>query len=236
MPAPFRFKQFSVAHDQCAHKVGTDGVLLGAWASQRHPRHILDVGTGSGVIALMMAQRFPQTQVTGIELHTASAQQAKENVQKSAFAKQVQILQGDFLKYDFENKYDLILSNPPFFKGVYSSGKEERDRARHEQFLPQNDFLQKAAELLDPAGSLVIILPRAEGEAFITAATQILTPLHLHRKCRVHGSPSAPEKRLMLQFGFDPLEPQFERLVLRDAFGDFSSEYRQLTRDFYLHF
>ena len=163
---PFQFKQFSISHDKCAHKVGTDGVLLGAWAGVENPKHILDVGSGSGLIALMLSQRFPNAQVTGIELDTPSAIQAKENADNSPFKGRVEIVKGDFLQFTFAEKFDLIVSNPPFFKGNTSTGKTERDRARHEEHLPQAEFLQKAISILSKQGMLALILPREEGSFF----------------------------------------------------------------------
>src|SRR5690606_511108 len=128
----FRFKEFTVYHDRCAHKVGTDGVLLGAWTKAGSPEHILDIGSGSGVISLMLAQRFPGAKVTGIELDQASYEQSLENIQNSPFRDYIQILQGDFITKALPGKFDLIVSNPPFFKNAMLSGKSERDKARHE--------------------------------------------------------------------------------------------------------
>ncbi|HAD98424.1 MAG TPA: hypothetical protein DCG19_13520, partial [Cryomorphaceae bacterium] len=113
----FHFKQFTIHHNRCAHKVGTDGVLLGAWAQAPSPLHILDIGSGSGLIALMLAQRFPHAQITGIELDHDSYLQSMENVEASPFSERVHILHADFRNYNFEGKtFDLIVSNPPFFE------------------------------------------------------------------------------------------------------------------------
>ena len=233
---PFRFKQFSIAHDRCAHKVGTDGVLLGAWVKAENPQAILDAGTGSGVIALMLAQRFPGAMVTGIELDESSADQARENTANSPFADRVTIIQGDFLNYSFQQKFDLIVSNPPFFKGNTSTGKLERDKARHEEHLPQKDFIQKAASLLSPEGKLAMILPKEEGIEFLKTCSENPIPLHPHLHTRVYGSPSAPEKRWLLELGFEKNECRIDSLMLRDEQGNFSSHYRELTKDFYLNF
>src|SRR6056297_3070564 len=118
MPANvFHFKQFSVHQDRCAMKVGTDGVLLGAWAGTNiQPRKILDVGTGTGLIALMMAQRFPDATIQGLEIEPEAAEQAQENVTRSPFAERVKIEHGDFFNWDTREQYDLIVSNPPFYQ------------------------------------------------------------------------------------------------------------------------
>ncbi len=230
---PFRFKQFSVAHHRCAHKVGTDGVLLGAWVKAENPKTILDVGTGSGVIALMLAQRFPEAQITAIEMDHDSAEQAKENAASSPFAERIQIRCGDFLQHLFRDEFDLIVSNPPFFKGNTSSGKPPRDRARHEQHLPHEPFIANVCCLLSPGGTFALILPKEEGEQFIE---QCSSSLFLQRQTSGKGSPTSPIKRFLLQFGKEPALLQKDSLTLRNDEGSFSQTYRELTRDFYLNF
>ncbi|WP_417602104.1 tRNA1(Val) (adenine(37)-N6)-methyltransferase [Owenweeksia hongkongensis] len=229
---PFSFKQFSISHDKCAHKVGTDGVLLGAWSNAKNAKYILDIGTGSGLIALMLAQRFPKSTVTGIELHKPSFLQASENASTSPFAERLNMINGDFLHFAFAEKYDLIVSNPPFYKGNTSTGKSERDRARHEEYLPQPAFLAKATELLSPKGRLAVILPKEEGELFIKEAQR--QGLYLIRLTRIFGSPNAPEKRWLLELSFENLSIQENHLTIRDESGSRSEEYQILTKDFYL--
>ncbi len=233
---PFKFKQFSIAHDRCAHKVGTDGVLLGAWAESNHPKRILDVGSGSGLIALMLAQRFPMARVTGIEMHSPSARQASENAAASPFADRIDIIEGDFLKQPFECTFDLIVSNPPFFKAGYHSGKDERDRARQEEFLPQRPFLNKVEELLNPSGHLAVILPRAEARDFITQTLTLTRPLHLQKLLKIKGSPTAADKRWLLQLGFEKGDASTAYFRLREENGQYSEQYRELTREFHPDF
>lgn len=229
---PFRFKQFSISHDKCAHKVGTDGVLLGAWAQAENPKSVLDVGTGSGLIALMMAQKFPHAQVSGIELDEPSFIQATENAEHSPFSDHTHILKGDFLKYAFAEKFDLIVSNPPFYKGNTSTGKSERDRARHEEHLPQKDFLEKAVSILAPAGKIAVILPNEEGEQFEKEAHNL--GLNLNKLTKVLGSPSAPVKRWLLEFSFSTSQVETDEITVRDEEGNRSLAYQKLTQDFYL--
>ena len=229
---PFRFKQFSIFHDKCAHKVGTDGVLLGAWVNANNPKSILDVGTGSGLIALMMAQKFPQALVSGIELDEPSFIQATENVKNSPFSDRTHILKEDFLKYAFAEKFDLIVSNPPFYKGNTSTGKTERDRARHEAHLPQKDFLEKAISILAPEGKLAVILPNEEGEQFEKEAS--LLGLHLNKLTKVLGSPSAPIKRWLMEFSFNASQTETDEITIRDTESNRSSDYKKLTQDFYV--
>lgn len=229
---PFRFKQFSISHDKCAHKVGTDGVLLGAWVQAENPKSVLDVGTGSGLIALMMAQKFPHALVNGIELDEPSFIQATENAEHSPFSDRTDILKGDFLKYAFAEKFDLIVSNPPFYKGNTSTGKSERDRARHEKHLPQKDFLEKAVSILAPAGKIAVILPNEEGEQFEKEAHNL--GLNLNKLTKVLGSPSAPVKRWLLEFSFSTSQVETDEITVRDEEGNRSLAYQKLTQDFYL--
>lgn len=229
---PFRFKQFSISHDKCAHKVGTDGVLLGAWAQAENPKSVLDVGTGSGLIALMMAQKFPHALVNGIELDEPSFIQATENAKHSPFSDRTHILKGDFLKYAFVEKFDLIVSNPPFYKGNTSTGKSERDRARHEEHLPQKNFLEKAISILAPAGKIAVILPNEEGEQFEKEAHNL--GLYLNKLTKVSGSPSAPVKRWLMEFSFGTSQVETDDITVRDEEGNRSLAYQKLTQDFYL--
>ncbi len=231
---PFHFKQFSIAHDRCAHKVGTDGVLLGAWIEGENPQHILDVGTGSGLIALMLAQRFPKSKITGIELDQPSAEQANENAANSPFSNRMEIINDDFLTHAFTENFDLIVSNPPFFKGNTSSGKTERDRARHEEYLPQNKFLEKAATLLSPKGKLAVILPKEEAQEFISLAETF--SLFLSRLTKVYGRPGAEDKRWLVEVGFGKIDISKNAFILRNEDANYSAEYRDLTKDFHLEF
>lgn len=229
---PFRFKQFSISHDKCAHKVGTDGVLLGAWAQANKPQSILDIGTGSGLIAIMLAQKFSQSKVVGIELDEPSFLQAEANAANSPFSERVQIINDDFLKHTFEHKFDLIVSNPPFYRGNTSTGKKERDRARHEEHLPQKDFIQKVTSVLSPEGKLIVILPDEEGEQFEKESNK--QGLFLNRLAKVSGSPSAPIKRWLMELSCLPMAKIEESLTVRDNEGQRSEAYKEITKDFYL--
>ncbi len=228
---PFHFKQFSITHDRCAHKVGTDGVLLGAWVNADNPKCILDVGTGSGLIALMLAQRFTSSKITGIELDHPSVEQANENATNSPFSNRMEIINDDFLTHPFPEKYNLIVSNPPFFKGNTSSGKTERDRARHEEYLPQNKFLEKAASLLSPKGKLAVILPKDEAQEFISLAETF--SLFPSRLTKVYGRPGAEDKRWLLEMGFEKSDKKETALTLRDEGGNWSESYKKLTKGFH---
>lgn len=210
-------------------------MLLGAMAFHSHPKQILDVGTGSGLIALMLAQRYPRSQVTGIELHGPSAEQARENAASSPFADRLQILHGDFLEYSFGQQFELIVSNPPFFRGNTSTGNPQRDRARHEEFLPQGKFLAKAASLLEPGGILAVILPRKEAQNFRETAAAPDIGLKLHHCTRIYGTPNAEDKRWLLQLGTEDRQVEEMDFTFRKKDGSYTEGYRELTREFHPH-
>lgn len=207
-------------------------MLLGSWVQAENPKSIMDIGTGSGLIAFMMAQKFPHALVSGIELDNPSFIQATENSKNSPFTDRMQILQGNFLQYTFTEKFDLIVSNPPFYQGNTSTGKDERDRARHEEHLPQSAFLAKAVQLLKPEGKLAVVLPKEEGAEFVDEAQN--HQLYVSRLTRVFGSPEAPEKRWLLEFSFKQTTIIEDRLTIRDTDGQRSEAYKNLTKDFYL--
>ncbi len=178
----FRFQQFTIHDDRCAMKVGTDGVLLGAWcqmppsstdSASTSTLKILDVGTGSGLVALMLAQRFPQTHITALELEVAAAQQAHENVTSSPFSAQVEVKQGDFLAEDWcpQASFDAIVSNPPYFEETLLSPNQQRAQARHVHHgLTFEALTQQSAKLLKSGGWLQVILPKSAQQHFVRSA------------------------------------------------------------------
>lgn len=230
----FRFKQFIINQDQCAHKVGTDGVLLGTWVRHFNPKKILDVGSGSGLISLMLAQRFPKAHITGIEKDQASFLQSQQNIQESSFKDRVTISHNDFLSCDLKEHFDLIVSNPPFFKGAHTSGKEERDNARHELSLPHHILVEKAKSVLTKEGIFSVILPSEEAQEFVTICES--QGLFENYRTEIKGQPDAPIKRWLMEFSFEPNTLKHTQLVLRDGEGNFSKAYKNLTQDFYLNF
>lgn len=229
----FTFKKFTVHHDLCAHKVGTDGVLLGAWAHHQKPQSILDIGSGSCLISLMLAQRFPLAHITSVEIHLESFTQGKQNINQSPFSHSISSLHGDFLQLDLKQQFDLIVSNPPFFKGVYSSGKQERDQARHEHALPHEEMLKKAAALLKPGGHIALVLPTEEADLLIAQSSTL--NLYLKEELVVLGHPSAEAKRKLILFSNNLTSCTSKKLVLRNESNQWSEDYKALTRDFYLN-
>ena len=230
----FRFRQFEISQDRCAMKVGTDGVLLGAWALGGN--RILDIGSGTGLISLMMAQRFPQAQVVGIDMDGDACLQARENVTNSPFADRVKIencrLQ-DYVCQDEVQHFDAIVSNPPFFVDSLKNPDSKRAMARHADTLPFRDLWKGVARLLDEDGNFSVVLPVAVMENFI--AEGCVSGFCLVRQCQVKTVERKAPKRCLLTFSrhrkmdFDKVEE-----VMMDSTGERSVWYKKLTDEFYL--
>ena len=191
-----RFKQFTVWQDQCGMKVGTDGCLLGAWAHGGH--RILDIGTGMGIMALMMAQRFETARVTAIDIDAAAVRQASDNVSRSPFSARIQVEQADILAYHAAESYDTIVSNPPFFIDSLASPDEQRTLARHAQSLSYEALTHAAAQLLSDEGEFSVVVPFDYRSRMESAAA--LASLSLCRSCAVRTSPRKPPRRYLLAF------------------------------------
>ena len=220
----FRFKQFFIEDSKCAMKVGTDGVLLGAWVPTGS--RILDVGTGSGLIARMLMQRCPEAEVEGIDIDEAAVEQAKGNGVK-AFCARLQEWQGT---------YDLIVSNPPYFQNSLKNPDEGRKTARHTDTLSYAELVKHSARLLSEGGQLAVILPaEAENEVRQLAAGE---ELYLTRVTRVYSKENKKPKRVLLAFQLKIEDLRFEiledSLVLEDEKGGRSLPYQELCKEFYL--
>ncbi|MGN0234773.1 MAG: tRNA1(Val) (adenine(37)-N6)-methyltransferase [Paludibacteraceae bacterium] len=233
----FRFRQFTVWHDRCAMKVGTDGVLLGAWAGDTGSpavRRVLDVGTGSGLVALMLAQRFPDALVEGIDIDPSAVGQAEENFLRSPFAERLQARCCPLQQWQTDGKYDLIASNPPYFSNALLCPDDTRTRARHNNMLPFADLLAHSDRLLADGGTLALVLP-ADAETEILAQARLLR-LSCVRLCRVHTAAAKPAKRILLAFAKGNRSATLvpETLCLSEKGEPRSAAYSALTRDFYL--
>lgn len=231
----FRFKQFAIRQENSAMKVGTDGVLLGAWANICEAKRILDVGTGTGLIALMMAQRSNAI-VDAVEIDEPSANQAKENVKSSRWSDRVTVYQEafqDFAKKSTQ-KYDLIVSNPPYFMQSLKSPEVARTVARHTDQLPYSDLLDGISKLLVKGGRFAGIFPYVEGNVFVAEAS--VYGLYCNKRVSVLGKTQGAIKRIMLEFSQERLPLVQERLAIRDIDSEYTTEYINLTKDFYLAF
>jgi tRNA1Val (adenine37-N6)-methyltransferase len=232
----FQFKQFSVHQDKTAMKIGTDGVLLGAWAPTAHqPFSILDIGTGTGLIALMLAQRTAAEQIDALEIDEAAYEQAVDNFENSPWNDRLFCFHAGLDEFieEPEDEYDLIVSNPPFYAEDYKTENEQRDLARFQDALPFEDLVEAADLLLSENGIFAVILPFKEEAKFIALAKDFdLFPIKI---TRVKGTPTTEIKRSLLAFTrFETLNFLTDELVIETARHDYTSEYITLTKDFYL--
>ena len=242
----FQFRRFEVHDARCAMKVGTDGVLLGAWAEGG--RHILDIGTGTGLIALMMAQRFGEARVVGIDIDAAACEQARENVAASPFADRIEIVNLSLQAYrktwqeyaktassdtDEAVRFDAIVSNPPFFEHSLRSPDSRRSVARHADSLPFSDLFDSVSQLLSDNGVFNVVIPVEKMENF--CANAYLSGFYISRKYLVKTIPSKPAKRCLLTFRKHlPETLEQKEVCLQNEDGSRSEWYRDLTADFYL--
>ena len=232
----FRFKQFTVWHDQCAMKVGTDGVLLGAWANAENANTLLDVGTGSGLIALMLAQRYASLRITGIDIDEATACQAGDNFAKSPWNQRLTVLHCSLQDFaaNCSHPFDAIVSNPPFFKQSLPSPDRQRTIARHASLLTPETLLEHSMQLLSANGSLHLILPVAEGEALIKTAEKF--QLHCQKATYVYPKPDSEPKRLLIRLKKAADISLHDTLTIETGIRHlYTEEYIRLTREFYLN-
>lgn len=230
----FKFKQFTVHHDLCAMKVGTDGVLLGAWANAGNPRQILDIGTGSGLIALMLAQRFG-ADIKAIDIDENAFRQAKINFENSSWKDKLKaehISLDDFAGRNSE-KFDLITSNPPYFIDSLKNPEKGRQTARHSEDDFHGDIIRFSKKFLNPNGRLCIILPVTEGELFIETA--LTHQLYCVNKTAVIPKPNALPKRLLLEFSTQFTSCKNKELTIETSNRhEYSPEFTSMLKDFYL--
>ncbi len=229
---PFVFKQFSVHQDQATMKVGTDAVLLGAWASIKNATTILDIGTGTGVISLMLAQRNEKATITAIEIEEKAYQQALFNFQNSKWASRFTMEHISFEDFQPTHSFDCIISNPPFFDNHHFSTNHKRTLARHTSSLSYECLIKKSARLLTKSGLFHVIIPFQSEEHFIQLAQkENLFPTTI---LRVRGRHHTPLKRSLLTFSFTTTSTQTNELVIEKSRHDYTVDYIDLTKDFYL--
>lgn len=218
-------------------KVGTDGVLLGAWADVEGIENALDIGAGSGLIAIMLAQRAAAAHVDAVEIDEAAAAEAADNMLASPFGNRLRCFPlpiQDYVPPPPKQQYDLLVSNPPFFSGGVLSFNESRKVVRHTVKLPHNELLSAVQRLLAPQGRFCLILPLLEGLRFEELALQY--GLHVSRRCAVHPREGQAANRLLLQFTTGkPADVPAEKLTIYQADSQlWTDAYCTLTRDFYL--
>lgn len=233
MPNPFfSFKQFTIRHDRCAMKVGTDGVLLGAWTDIRHSRRILDIGTGTGLISLMLAQRQANATITAIDIDAEAVNQAQENIQDSPWKERITAVLQDLKTYRPQELYDTIVSNPPYFIDSLKCLDSQRNTARHTDTLDMHTLLYQTSLLLTPEGRFSIVLPAEQTNTLIEAAGRV--GLYPSRHTAVITRPGLAPKRTLMEFTRQKEAFQAEELVIELERHVYSEAYIALTKDFYL--
>lgn len=232
----FQFKQFTIQQDKCAMKVGTDGVLLGAWTPVvNNPFSILDIGAGTGLIALILAQRSNAEQIDAIEIDDDAYEQAVENFEESPWGDRLFCYHAgldEFVEEMEDEEYDIIVSNPPFYTENYSSGNEQRDKARFTESLPFEELIEAAAILLSENGIFSVIIPFKEEEKFKAIAAEFR--LYPAKITRVKGTPETEIKRSLLAFIRQQTETVIDELIIETDRHQYTSEYTAFTKDFYL--
>lgn len=232
MPATvFHFKRFTIHQDRCAMKVGTDGVLLGAWVQVPDTGKILDIGTGTGLIALMVAQRS-HAFIDAIDIDFAAFEQARENVEASPWAEHIRVVHSSLKDYKPGYRYDLIVSNPPYFMDSYAATGEARNLARSASAsLTYDELLKGVVRLLINTGRFCVILPYKEGQIFREKAEQ--NGLFCNKVVNVRTGRDKPLKRVMMEFSRLEEELAEEELVIHLDNRNFTQSYRNLTKDYY---
>lgn len=237
----FEFKQFRITQTDGVFRVGTDGVLLGAWAGAEQAvggiRSILDVGTGTGLIALMMAQRFPEATITAIEPDKASREVAVRNVNASPWAGSIEVLNVSLEEYSAKctSRFDLIVTNPPFFSASLINPDPHKASFRHAGTLTSAAIIENSLRIMAEGGSLSVIMPWAEGNVMVAEAAS--AGLFCSRMVKVRSLHTSPFSRLLLEFSTRRVSPSVRILTMgHPSHGGYTNDYVELTRDFYLNF
>ena len=238
MNKPFHFKEFTIEQDKTAMKVGTDAVLLGAWCSlETRPDTILDVGSGTGLLSLMMAQRSDAETIDAVEIDPNAYEQSVANFEKSDWSDRLFCYHSSFQDFSEEMKeenqeYDLIISNPPFYNDNFETNNSSRNTARFTSALSFKDLLESTSKILSDSGVFTIIIPFKEEMTIISLAGKYR--LFLNRVCRVRGTENSEIKRSMVEFSFYQRELEETTLVIEKERHIYTREYVNLTKDFYL--
>ncbi|MGG8496442.1 tRNA1(Val) (adenine(37)-N6)-methyltransferase [Tenacibaculum sp. TC6] len=235
---PFQFKEFTVHQDKTAMKVGTDAVLLGAWCNLgEFSDMLLDIGSGTGIISLMLAQRSDAMTIDAVEIDENAYEQTVENFEQSDWADRLFCYHTSFVDFadeiaEEEEQYDIIVSNPPFYNDTFETENDARNKARFTSSLSFEELVMGVSKILSDNGIFSTIIPYKEEEHFIQLAESY--HLHANRICRVKGNPSSEIKRSLLEFSFSKKTTQEEELIIEIERHQYTDAYINLTKDFYL--
>ncbi|MTE26334.1 tRNA1(Val) (adenine(37)-N6)-methyltransferase [Winogradskyella ouciana] len=235
MNKPFKFKQFTVNQDQCAMKIGTDGVLLGAWTSVDHkPFNALDIGAGTGILSLMIAQRSNAEQIEAIEIDDDAFEQCAENFENSPWNDRLFCFHASLIEYieAVDETFDLIICNPPFYSEDYKSVNKARNLARFSDAMPMEHIIYAVNNFLSENGIFSIVIPHKMENTFIEEAS--LIGLFPNRVLRVKGNPNTEIKRSLIEFSYTETATKISELIIETERHQYTGDYINLTKDFYL--
>lgn len=235
MTKPFQFKEFSINQDRCAMKIGTDSVLLGAWTSvEHHPFNVLDIGAGTGILSLMIAQRSKAKQIEAIEIDDNAFEQCAENFENSPWADRLFCFHASLLEYieAVDEKFDLIICNPPFYTEDYKTENNSRDLARFSDAMPMEHIVFAVIHFLSDNGKFSIIVPYKDEQKYIEEVD--LIGLFPNRILRVRGNKTSEIKRSLIEFSYSESPTKISELIIETERHKYTDDYIELTKDYYL--
>lgn len=234
MVQPFHLRRFSLHHHRSTMKVGTDSIILGAWVGVSTEKNILDVGCGCGILSLLMAQRT-EAIIEGVEMDKASAEEADSNFKASQWRERLKVFNMNFIDFPAiaTKKYDLIISNPPYFTSLFKTVEPRRNLARHTDTLDFETLIKTSIKLLTDSGRLAVVLPFAESRQFIDIAAK--HGLILQRMLQIVSVKGRKANRINMEFGLnEPKNISIEEFAIRKTDGKFTKEYHELLNEYYL--
>jgi tRNA1Val (adenine37-N6)-methyltransferase len=235
MSNPFQFKEFSINQDKCAMKIGTDGVLLGAWTpTKQNPFSVLDIGSGTGVIALILAQRSNAEVIDAIEIDNDAYEQCVDNFELSPWGDRLFCYHASIQEFaeEIDDEYDLIICNPPFYSENYKTENASRDLARFQDAMPFDHLVDCVSKLLSDNGLFSVVVPFSEASKLIELAQKV--NLYPNKRLNVKGNPTTEIKRSYITFSFENKETTTKELIIETERHQFTEDYIALTKDFYL--